>query len=175
MARILALLIELADGDPPRILLAAPTGKAAMRLKQSIANSVERLALSEAVRSALPQEVSTIHRLLGVIPGRSAFRHNRDNPLPCDVLVVDEASMVDLPLMARLLDALRSDTRVILLGDRDQLASVEAGAVLSDICAGGSPDADIQWRPPGHRTSDEELSFYRRKRHRPAEPADQCR
>lgn len=141
VARILALLIELADDDPPRILLAAPTGKAAMRLKQSIVHALERLALSEAVRAALPQEVATIHRLLGVIPGRSAFRHNRDNPLPCDVLVVDEASMVDLPLMARLLDALRPETRVVLLGDRDQLASVEAGAVLSDICAGGSRGA----------------------------------
>ncbi len=138
VARILALLVELADGAPPRIMLAAPTGKAAMRLKQSIVHSVERLSISETVRSALPQEVSTIHRLLGVIPGRSAFRHNRDNPLPCDVLVVDEASMVDLPLMSRLLDALRADARVILLGDRDQLASVEAGAVLADICAVGS-------------------------------------
>ena len=147
VARILALLIELADGDPPCILLAAPTGKAAMRLKQSIQHSVERSAFSEAVRSALPQEVSTIHRLLGVIPGRSAFRHDRDNPLPCDVLVVDEASMVDLPLMSRLLDALGDDTRVILLGDRDQLASVEAGAVLSDICAGGCPDAATGDRP----------------------------
>ena len=143
VARILALLIELAAGDPPCILLAAPTGKAAMRLKQSIVKSVEQLALTEAVRSALPEEVSTIHRLLGVIPGRSAFRHNRENPLPCDVLVVDEASMVDLPLMSRLLDALRIDTRVIMLGDRDQLASVEAGAVLSDICAGGSPGTVI--------------------------------
>jgi len=137
VARILALLIEQAGGDPPRILLAAPTGKAAMRLKESILHSVERLALPEALRSALPREVSTIHRLLGVIPGRSAFRHTRDNPLACDVLVVDEASMVDLPLMSRLLEALHADTRVILLGDRDQLASVEAGAVLADICAGG--------------------------------------
>jgi len=147
VARILALLIELADGDPPRIMLAAPTGKAAMRLKQSIARSVERLPLSEAVRTTLPQEVSTVHRLLGVIPDRSSFRHNRDNPLPCDVLVVDEASMVDLPLMCRLLDALRADARVILLGDRDQLASVEAGAVLSDICAGGSAEST----PDGYR------------------------
>jgi exodeoxyribonuclease V alpha subunit len=147
VTRIMALLVELADGDPPCILLAAPTGKAAMRLKQSIVHSVERLTLSEAVQSALPREVTTIHRLLGVVPGRSAFRHNRDNPLPCDVLVVDEASMVDLPLMSRLLDALRSDTRVILLGDRDQLASVEAGAVLSDICAGFSPDAAAGDRP----------------------------
>jgi len=147
VARILALLIELADGAPPRILLAAPTGKAAMRLKHSIRDSAGRLACSEAVRSALPQEVSTIHRLLGSVPGRSAFRHDSDNPLPCDVLVVDEASMVDLPLMSRLLDALRSEARVILLGDRDQLASVEAGAVLADICAGGSPDAGAGNRP----------------------------
>lgn len=147
VARILALLIEQADGNPPHILLTTPTGKAAMRLKQSVRDSAERLACSDVVRSALPREVSTIHRLLGVIPGRSAFRHSRDNPLPCDVLVVDEASMVDLPLMSRLLDALRADARVILLGDRDQLSSVEAGAVLSDICAGGSPAPGIGDRP----------------------------
>jgi exodeoxyribonuclease V alpha subunit len=148
VARILALLVELADGDPPRILLAAPTGKAAMRLKQSILDSIERSSFSEAIRSALPREVSTIHRMLGVIPGRSVFHHNHDNPLPCDVLVVDEASMVDLPLMSRLLDALHINTRVILLGDRDQLASVEAGAVLSDICAGGSQGDDISDNRP---------------------------
>jgi exodeoxyribonuclease V alpha subunit len=148
VARILALLIELAEGDPPRIMLAAPTGKAALRLKQSIAHSVEQLFLSETVRAALPQEVSTVHRLLGVIPGRSSFRYNRDNPLPCDVLVVDEASMVDLTLMSRLLDSMRVDTRVILLGDRDQLASVEAGAVLSDICAGASAETSFDCNRP---------------------------
>ncbi|MDA8412632.1 MAG: exodeoxyribonuclease V subunit alpha [Desulfobacteraceae bacterium] len=147
VARILALLVELADGETPRIFLAAPTGKAAMRLKQSILHSVERLAFPEAVRSALPQEVLTIHRLLGVVPGQSAFRHNRDNPLHCDVLVVDEASMIDLTLMSRLLEALRADARVILLGDRDQLASVEAGAVLSDICAGDRDAAVSGGRP----------------------------
>jgi exodeoxyribonuclease V alpha subunit len=140
VARILALLIELADGDPPCILLAAPTGKAAMRLKQSLLHSVERLVLSEAVRSALPLVVTTIHRLLGVVPGQTAFRHNHNNPLACDVLVVDEASMVDLQLMSHILDALRDDTRVILLGDQDQLASVESGAVLADICAGSRSD-----------------------------------
>jgi len=147
VARILALLIELADGAPPRILLAAPTGKAALRLNQSIEDSVGRMDLSDAVRSALPREVSTVHRLLGVVPGRSAFRYNRDNPLSCDVLVVDEASMVDLQLMSRLLDALRDDARVILLGDRDQLASVEAGAVLADICAGAGPGGGSDERP----------------------------
>ena len=138
VARILALLVELAVGAPPVILLAAPTGKAAMRLKQSIRQAAEGLPLPESLRAAIPQEVSTIHRLLGVIPGQSGFRHDRNNLLSCDVLVVDEASMIDLPLMARLLEALPEDTRVILLGDSDQLASVEAGAVLSDICAGSS-------------------------------------
>lgn len=146
VARILALLVESADGAPPDIQLAAPTGKAAMRLKQSISQTVAQLPLSESVRAAMPLEVSTIHRLLGVIPGQSGFRHNRSNQLFCDVLVIDEASMIDLPLMARLLEALRVETRVILLGDRDQLASVEAGAVLSDICAGGS-DATIPCGP----------------------------
>ncbi|MBC8018125.1 MAG: exodeoxyribonuclease V subunit alpha, partial [Verrucomicrobia bacterium] len=147
VARILALLIELADGDPPVILLAAPTGKAAMRLKQSLGQSAEQLPLSESVRFAMPLEVSTVHRLLGVIPGQSGFRHDRNNQLLCDVLVVDEASMIDLPLMARLLEAVRTDTRIILLGDRDQLASVEAGAVMSDICAGGGPDTVTGDRP----------------------------
>jgi exodeoxyribonuclease V alpha subunit len=139
VARILALLIERAGTETPVILLAAPTGKAAMRLKLSLTDSAKLLPFSESVLSALPREVATIHRLLGAVPGRSEFRYHRENPLPCDVLVIDEASMIDLPLMARLLDALRADARVILLGDRDQLASVEAGAVLSDICAGSSP------------------------------------
>ena len=147
VARILALLMELAVDDPPFILLAAPTGKAAMRLKQSICQSLVELPLSESRRAGMPQEVSTIHRLLGVIPGQSGFRHGRGNQLACDVLVVDEASMVDLPLMASLLEALPDDARIILLGDRDQLASVEAGAVLSDLCAGSS---DLP-RPTGER------------------------
>lgn len=143
VTRILALLVELSGGDVPVILLAAPTGKAAMRLKQSISQSVELLPLSESVRAAMPLEVTTVHRLLGVIPGQPGFRHNRDNQLVCDVLIVDEASMIDLPLMGRLLEALRADTRVILLGDRDQLASVEAGAVMSDICAGSRHDVPL--------------------------------
>lgn len=138
VARILALIVELAASAHPVIMLAAPTGKAAMRLRQSIRQSVELLPISDSVRAALPLEVSTLHRLLGVVAGQSGFRHNSSNPLACDLLVVDEASMIDLPLMARLLEALHAETRVILLGDRDQLASVEAGAVMSDICAGNS-------------------------------------
>lgn len=139
VARILALLIELSDAVQPKITLAAPTGKAAMRLRQSILKAAGQMELPPAIRSLLPEDVSTIHRMLGVKTD-GGFRHNRENRLPCDILVVDEASMVDLPLMAHLLGALRDDAGVILLGDRDQLASVEAGAVLADICAGNNVD-----------------------------------
>jgi len=135
VARILALLVEL-SATPPRMLLATPTGKAAMRLRHSILRAADGLQLSDRQRSTLPAEVRTIHRLLGMNPDTGRCRYNRDNPLECDLLVVDEASMIDLPLMARLLEALPDDARLILLGDRDQLASVEAGAVLADICAG---------------------------------------
>ncbi len=142
VARILALAIELAGQTQPKIALAAPTGKAAMRLRQSILQAAEKLDLRKEIRDRLPNQVSTIHRLLGVKTGGNGFRHNRDNPLLCDLLVVDEASMVDLPLMARLLEALPGQARVILLGDRDQLASVEAGAVLADICTGTDQVSD---------------------------------
>ena len=134
VARILALLLDVAGDGRPEIALAAPTGKAALRLHQSIMHAADTLALSDEIRGSLPTGVSTIHRLLGVQAREGGFRHNRDNRLSCDVLVVDEASMVDLQLMASLLEALRDDARVILLGDRNQLASVEAGAVLADIC-----------------------------------------
>lgn len=134
VARILALLLEMAGDPAPKIVLAAPTGKAALRLRQSVMSAAEHLPLTDAIREQLPVTVSTIHRLLGVRARSGAFRHDRDNRLPCDILVVDEASMIDLRLMAALLQALRDDTRVILLGDRNQLASVESGAVLADIC-----------------------------------------
>jgi exodeoxyribonuclease V alpha subunit len=147
VARILALIVELAR-DPPRIVLATPTGKAAMRLRRSIIQAAERQPVLDGLRQTLPAEVTTIHRLLGVKPGTASCRYNRKNRLTCDVLVVDEASMVDLPLMARLLEALPDSARVILLGDSDQLASVEAGAVLADICAGpAAPSAGGPDRP----------------------------
>jgi exodeoxyribonuclease V alpha subunit len=134
VARILALLLDMAEDSRVEIALAAPTGKAALRLHQSILHATDLLAFPDVIRNSLPTEVRTIHRLLGVQTRRGGFRHNRDNRLSCDILVVDEASMVDLQLMASLLEALRDDARVILLGDSNQLASVEAGAVLADIC-----------------------------------------
>ena len=142
VARILAA-ISLTSTTAPRIALAAPTGKAALRLQQSLEQALQRLDLTEEAREALQVKACTIHRLLGVIPKRVTFRHNHKNPLPHDLLVVDEASMVDLPLMARLLEAVRCGTRVIMLGDRNQLASVEAGAVLADICESGSGQTGV--------------------------------
>jgi exodeoxyribonuclease V alpha subunit len=141
VVKILALLVQQAfDAGlrPPRIQLVAPTGKAAARLRDSIRANKAGLPLSDAVRAAIPEEASTIHRCLGARPtGARRYRHDGENPLLADVVLVDEASMVDLALMARLVDALRPAARLILLGDKDQLASVEAGAVLGDICNTG--------------------------------------
>ncbi|UGA40658.1 AAA family ATPase [Chromobacterium haemolyticum] len=97
--------------------------------------------MAEETLRQLPQQAQTLHRLLGLRPGAAAPRHHAGNPLPLDVLVVDEASMIDLSLMARMVEALPSQARLILLGDRDQLASVDAGAVLGDLCA------NIHYRP----------------------------
>ncbi len=136
VVRLLALLQAPAvqSGQPLRIRLAAPTGKAAARLTESISQQVQSLDVSAEVRQKIPAEVTTVHRLLGSRPGTRHFRHHAGNPLPLDVLVVDEASMIDLEMMANLLDALPPHARMVLLGDKDQLASVEAGAVLGDLC-----------------------------------------
>ncbi len=96
---------------------------------------MRRLPLTDEQKKRIPEDASTLHRLLGAQPGGQRLRHHAGNPLHLDVLVVDEASMIDLPMMSRLIDALPDHARVIFLGDRDQLASVEAGAVLGDICA----------------------------------------
>ncbi|PSV55610.1 exodeoxyribonuclease V subunit alpha [Photobacterium sp. GB-50] len=136
VAKLLAALVmQAGDEHVPNIMLVAPTGKAAARLTESISSAVKSLPVAASVKERIPTQSSTIHRLLGAIPGRVEFRHHKDNPLHLDVLVVDEASMVDLPMMARLLDAMPAGAKLILLGDRDQLASVEAGAVLGDICS----------------------------------------
>ncbi|MBF2055150.1 MAG: exodeoxyribonuclease V subunit alpha [Candidatus Sericytochromatia bacterium] len=135
VARLLALL--LSSQPELRVVLTAPTGKAAARMKQALDKSRSDL-LARGVPADLlarfPKDAMTLHRLLGYQPGRIDFRHHQDKPLPWDVVILDEASMVDLALMAKLLDAVASDTRLILLGDKDQLASVEAGAVLGDLC-----------------------------------------
>ena len=135
VVRLLALLQApaVAAGQPLRIHLAAPTGKAAARLTESIGKQVGSLPVA-AVQQHIPREVTTLHRLLGSLPDTRRFRHHAGNPLALDVLVVDEASMIDLEMMACLLAALPSRARLILLGDKDQLASVEAGAVLGDLC-----------------------------------------
>jgi exodeoxyribonuclease V alpha subunit len=137
---ILALLLEqarAAGGPAPRIALAAPTGKAAARLTESIRRARERPEIDAALAAAIPDQGQTLHRLLGYRPGRARPRHHAGEPLHLELLVVDEASMVDLPLMARLLDALPAAARLILLGDRDQLASVQSGMVLGDLCGRG--------------------------------------
>lgn len=164
VVRLLALLQarQLGLGLPAlRIRLAAPTGKAAARLNESIAGQVDRLPLDELTGHAslpasselefepdaatlsavahlhgeIPTEVSTLHRLLGARPNTRRLRYHRHHPLPLDVLVVDEASMIDVSMMAAMLDALPPHARLVLLGDKDQLASVEAGSVLGDLCA----------------------------------------
>lgn len=147
VAKILALLLEQVGGNPLRIALAAPTGKAAARLQESIREVKASLSCPPSVREAIPEQAATIHRLLGTIPGSPYFRHNRENPLRINVLVVDEASMVDLPLMVKLVEAIPRSARLILLGDKDQLASVEAGAVLGDLCASASAGQDIPQQP----------------------------
>ncbi|RCV87999.1 exodeoxyribonuclease V subunit alpha [Billgrantia montanilacus] len=155
VVKLLALLQALALGEPAtnqaprplRIRLAAPTGKAAARLNESIAKQVQGLSLVELasavgqqgvdisiLRDSIPTEVTTLHRLLGSRPDTRHFRHHAGNPLALDALVIDEASMVDIEMMAAVLTALPPRARLILLGDKDQLASVEAGAVLGDLC-----------------------------------------
>jgi exodeoxyribonuclease V alpha subunit len=157
VARLLALLAEQASlsgrrsrsgGDiqqpPLRIALAAPTGKAAARLLEAVQLEVDKLDVAD--RDRLPElKASTLHRLLRSRPDNSSrFRYHRENRLPHDVIVVDETSMVSLTLMARLLEALRPDSRLLLVGDPDQLASVEAGAVLADMVDGLGERSDVR-------------------------------
>lgn len=122
---------------PPRVALAAPTGKAAVRLKQALGDQLDALPIADAERAWLRGlEATTIHRLLGWDPANpTRFRHGVERRLAYDVVVVDEASMVDLALMSKLVDAVADGARLVLLGDRDQLASVEAGSVLADLTA----------------------------------------
>jgi len=160
IARMLLLLVaqsRLHGIDSPRIALAAPTGRAADRMAESLRHAVAAMrtldGVDDALCDALPLEARTLHRLLGTIPGNPQFRHHADNPLPLDVIVVDEASMIDLPLMCKLVEAVADGARLVLLGDRDQLPSIEAGDVLAAItdAAGDSdaqPPAVARWLAP---------------------------
>ena len=131
VARNLARMLK-EGADPALVALAAPTGKAAARLTEAVHEQARRLD----VPGLLGVEASTLHRLLGWRPGtHSRFRHDRANRLPHDVVIVDETSMVSLSLMARLVEAVRPDARLIVVGDPGQLTSIEAGAVLGDIVA----------------------------------------
>jgi exodeoxyribonuclease V alpha subunit len=134
VVKLLAIELELAD-RPMKIALVAPTGKAAIRLQYAISENKDALPCDERIKSAIPQEVMTIHRLLGVRYGSSLFIHNKDNPLDYDLLLIDESSMIDLAMMTKLLTALSAQTRVVLVGDKDQLSSVETGSVLADLSA----------------------------------------
>ena len=141
VAKVLAMLADQ-PGRQPRIALAAPTGKAAARLTEALTEAREKLAPEDAARVAELSAV-TLHRLLGWLPStRGRFRHNAGNRLPYDVVVVDEMSMVSLTMMARLLEAVRPDARLVLVGDPDQLSSVEAGAVLADITGALGAEGD---------------------------------
>jgi len=148
VVRILALLVE--ENPHYRIHMAAPTGKAAMRLSASVTHAVDQLAensgMPEEVKSSIPTRASTIHRLLGVNPSRETNRFNARNRLPVDIMILDEASMVDITLMHQLLSALPDQCHLILLGDKDQLPSIEAGNVLADLCGSGPNSFSSDYR-----------------------------
>lgn len=147
VAKLLAILYE--SQPNLRVALAAPTGKAAMRMAESLKTT--RLQLTPTTRERFQElQPATIHRLLGAQRNSLYFKHHAAHPLPIDVLIVDEASMIDMPLFAKLLDAVPSEARVIFLGDRHQLASVEAGSLLGDFCesipyTNGIPADRIEW------------------------------
>ncbi|TAN66988.1 MAG: exodeoxyribonuclease V subunit alpha [Methylobacter sp.] len=150
VVKILALLQELAE-QTLVIALAAPTGKAAMRLQESIGFSKAKLPCSDEIKNRIPETVSTLHRLLGAMPPSPYFRHHADKPLVYDLIVIDEASMVDLALMSKLIDALKPGARLILLGDKDQLASVESGAVLADLAIAKTLQSNVYTLKKSHR------------------------
>ena len=156
ITRMLVLLVAQAlqaGAAPPRIALAAPTGRAAERMAESVRHAVQALpalGVDEALCAQLPTAGTTLHRLLGTLPDSPSFRHHADNPLPLDVVVVDEASMIDLPLMAKLVEAVPDGARLVLLGDPDQLPSVEAGDVLAGILRAAEASKDTGNFPARH-------------------------
>ncbi|HIJ77833.1 MAG: exodeoxyribonuclease V subunit alpha [Desulfobulbaceae bacterium] len=148
VVRILSQLLIQAKrtgAHRPRIILLAPTGKAAARLTESIRQRKNDLLIAPEIKEEIPEQASTIHRALGYNPQKpTSFRHNRHNYLDGDIVIVDEASMVDMALMAKLFEAVSPLAKLILLGDKNQLASVEAGSILGDICSVVAADASTQ-------------------------------
>ncbi len=139
---VLLLRLEKGNNFKPEILLAAPTGKAANRVSESINNALEKLeTITPEIKAAIPQKSGTIHRLLGSSANSRLKKHNRHNRLNADIVIIDEASMIDLEMMAALLEALSENTQLILLGDKDQLSSVEPGYVFGNLCLDAEKDA----------------------------------
>ncbi len=150
-AKPLAVAAQSKQGTPTlNIALVAPTGKAAQRLSESIVTTIAGFKdlIDAEVLAEIPSQAQTIHRLLGVLPNSPNFKHHEDNPLAYDIVLIDEVSMVDLPLMTRIFRALKDTAKVILLGDADQLPSVAAGSVLADIAPrphGGFSSDNVQY------------------------------
>lgn len=166
ITRILALLIEQHSDEeggkkPLKFALAAPTGKAAMRMSESIRDSIHREAgrLDDCIIEQLPQGSSTIHRLLGYVHNSSTFKFNKNNKLSADVVIVDEASMIDLALMTKLFEAIPEHAKVILLGDKDQLSSVETGSVFTDLCATADNKYAPKWVEYVEKVTDRQLDI----------------
>ncbi|MCB9482156.1 MAG: exodeoxyribonuclease V subunit alpha [Desulfobacteraceae bacterium] len=135
--KIIAILLELDYPKKPEILLCAPTGKAASRMVEAIIKAISSIGLDDEIKKYFPVKASTIHRLLGFLPKTNKFLFNKENRLKADIVIVDEASMIDMKLMSNLCEALEDGAKLILLGDRFQLASVSPGSVFGDICKRG--------------------------------------
>ncbi|WP_392560220.1 exodeoxyribonuclease V subunit alpha [Orbus mooreae] len=137
ISKILVMLTALHQEQslqPLRIIAAAPTGKAAARLTESLSKALATLDVPQTIKKCIPVEAVTLHRLLGATISSNKYLYNQDNPLSVDILLIDEASMIDLPMMSSVIAALPETSRLILLGDKEQLSSVEAGAVFGDLC-----------------------------------------
>ena len=136
-ASIMGLLLAMSDENKLKVCLCAPTGKAAARLSESVKKARETLPFPQKIKDAMPEEARTIHRLLRPIRGTSHFYYNKNRRLSADLIIVDEASMMDVAMAAAFFQAAPDHARIVLMGDKDQLSSVEAGSVLGDICAAG--------------------------------------
>lgn len=141
-ARIIAILTELMEKESnqkPKILLAAPTGKAAARLSSAMTDAMNKMEAMKGKKCFSQHQAVTVHRLLGLGYASSEPRYNKENLFPADIVLVDEASMLDISMMAKIMGAMPEKAKLIIMGDKDQLSSVEPGAVLADICEAGPP------------------------------------